>query len=92
MKNKVIPTIIAQLKERFNKGEEDEIKGGDTAIQNQEGDDSDDDEIDDANKIENQEMNWDSWPIFSFSSQLYCIYYVFNLHYDLLFGLAYFLY
>ncbi len=62
MKNKVIPTIIAQLKERFNKGEEDEIKG-DTAIQNQEGDDSDDDEIDDANKIENQEMNWDSWPI-----------------------------
>jgi hypothetical protein len=32
LKNKVIPTIIAQLKERFTKGEEDEIKGGDTAI------------------------------------------------------------
>lgn len=29
------------------------MKGGDGAIQNQEGDDSDDDEIDDANKMEN---------------------------------------
>jgi hypothetical protein len=33
------------------------MKGGDGAIQNQEGDDSDDDEIDDANKIDNQDMN-----------------------------------
>ena len=49
----MIPTIIAQLKERFNKGEDDDMKGGDGAIQNQEGDDSDDDEIDDANKIDN---------------------------------------
>lgn len=56
LKNKVIPTIIAQLKERYNKGEEDEMKGTDGNIQNQEGDDSDDDEIDDANKIEDQEM------------------------------------
>lgn len=56
LKNKVIPTIIAQLKERYNKGEEDEMKGADGNIQNQEGDDSDDDEIDDANKMEDQEM------------------------------------